>query len=98
MSKLVYPHSLHIAQNDNVLFVVADADVDAAACELHGDPVDGRVAVVVGEEHLGLDDLRSVDTLFDGHRAEHQVKSKTQQQIRIPVTWRGFLFAADTTL
>ena len=68
MSKQAYPHSLHIAQNDNVLFVVADADVDAAACELHGDPVDGRVAVVVGEEHLGLDDLRSVDTLFDGHR------------------------------
>ena len=50
-----------------MLFVIADADVDAAACQLHGDLVDRGVAVVVGEEYLGLDDLRSVDTLLDSH-------------------------------
>ena len=50
------------------LFVVTNADVDATACERHGNLVHGRVVVVVGEEHLGFDDLCGVDTLVDRHR------------------------------
>ncbi len=49
------------------LFVVANADVDTATGECHGDLVDGCVVVVVGEEHLGFDDLRGIDTLIYGH-------------------------------
>ena len=52
----------------NLLLVVSDADVDAAAEELHADLTHGALVVVIGEEHLGLDDLGSIDHLIDRHR------------------------------
>ena len=51
----------------SLLLVVADAGVDAGACKHEPGLADGRVVVVVGEEHLGLDGLGGTYQLVDGH-------------------------------
>ena len=50
------------------LLVVANQDFDAFPGEQRGEFVGRCVVVVIGEEHLGFDDLRGVGCLFDGHR------------------------------
>ena len=50
-----------------ILLVWADADVDVCVVEEEAGPGDHAVAVVVGEEDAGTDDLGGVDQLFDGH-------------------------------
>ena len=43
-----------VAKNSSTfLFVVADADIDAAATQFHDSLGDRRLTVVVGEEYLG---------------------------------------------
>ena len=48
--------------------IVADQDLDAFFGKEGEEFVDRCVIVVIGEEHLGLDDLCGVGSLFDGHR------------------------------
>ena len=54
--------------NPNSVFVVSDADINAAAVKFHVDLVDRGVVVMIGEEHLGLDDLGNLDHLVYSHR------------------------------
>ena len=49
------------------LFVVPDADVDARAGQHHRHLRNGRVAVVVGEEHFRTNNLGSIDELISRH-------------------------------
>ena len=48
-----------------LLFVVADADVDAAAGKLDAQLIDWCLGVVIGEEHLRLDGVSSFHQLSE---------------------------------
>ena len=47
--------------------IVADADLYAAACQFHHSLCNWCLAVVIREEHLGLDGLGCLHQLIDSH-------------------------------
>ena len=59
---------LHCGASPFLLFVVADADIDAVGLQQGGEAADVRLSVVIGEQHLGLDDAGGTHQLVRRHR------------------------------